>query len=233
MTYEEFIELIKQPEKVTEANISDLKEMIVLYPYFLPARLFLLKSMQLSNNMHFAAELKTTSIYCSNRRWLYYYLHPEKILSAEPYRRDKVGKSVGDYFGMMDAIESEGGDTKKSLKSLAQGLKSAREMLITTPKKSVPEPVTLKPQNTDEIKKEETKTSINSQIEYLNNADYFEDSRLEISEINYKNLISQKRYKEAIVILGQLNLNNPKKSVYFADQIRFLEKVLENSKRKL
>jgi len=31
--------------------------------------------------------------------------------------------------------------------------------------------------------------------------------------------------------LRALNLNNPKKSVYFADQIRFLEKVIANSKK--
>jgi virulence-associated protein VapD len=53
----------------------------------------------------------------------------------------------------------------------------------------------------------------------------------DISESNAKKLIIEKKYTEAIVILRQLNFSNPKKSVYFADQIRFLEKVIEISKK--
>jgi len=54
---------------------------------------------------------------------------------------------------------------------------------------------------------------------------------LEITESNAKKLIIAHKYKDAIEILRALNLNNPKKSVYFADQIRFLEKVIANSKK--
>ena len=43
-------------------------------------------------------------------------------------------------------------------------------------------------------------------------------------------LIQEGHYREAIEILQQLNLINPKKSIYFADQIRFLEKIIENLK---
>lgn len=41
-------------------------------------------------------------------------------------------------------------------------------------------------------------------------------------------LIQDANYRGAIEILKQLNLINPKKSIYFADQIRFLEKIIEN-----
>jgi hypothetical protein len=54
---------------------------------------------------------------------------------------------------------------------------------------------------------------------------------LDLSECNAKKLIREHKYMEAIEILKLLNLNNPKKSVYFADQIRFLEKVIVNSKK--
>jgi len=53
----------------------------------------------------------------------------------------------------------------------------------------------------------------------------------EISENIAKKLIAERKYADAIEILRALNLNNPKKSVYFADQIRFLEKVIVNSKK--
>ena len=44
--------------------------------------------------------------------------------------------------------------------------------------------------------------------------------------------IKQKRYDKALEILKRISLINPKKSAYFADQIRFLEKLIINTKTK-
>ena len=44
--------------------------------------------------------------------------------------------------------------------------------------------------------------------------------------------IKQGRYEKALEIITQLNLNIPKKNAYFADQIRFLEKLISNNKHK-
>jgi hypothetical protein len=219
MTHEDFISLVKQPQMVTDKHVSDLKEIVGLYPYFTTARLFLTKSLQLSNNIQFQSNLNTTSVYCSNRRWFYYFIYPEKIISNEPYRHERVSKSSGNYFDLMDAIESEGGDTKQSLKNMAEKLKSARAMVMKTPEPKLSKSESLV-----------TKTI----LEKPQNA-YFEPKTISIierfSEENAKKLIKERKYSEAIEILKGLNLNNPKKSVYFADQIRFLEKVISNTKK--
>ncbi|MDE6010858.1 MAG: hypothetical protein K2F87_05400 [Muribaculaceae bacterium] len=47
-------------------------------------------------------------------------------------------------------------------------------------------------------------------------------------EIQARNLIINRNYKEALAIIQDLNLNNPEKSIYFADQIRFLKKLIIN-----
>ena len=44
--------------------------------------------------------------------------------------------------------------------------------------------------------------------------------------------IKQGRYEKALEIIQRLNLNYPKKNAYFADQIRFLEKLILNDKNK-
>jgi len=231
MTHEEFISLVRQPESVSAEHVSDLKELVERYPYFIPARMLLVKALQQSHSIHYGANVKLAALYSSSRRWLYYYLHPEKLLSTELYRRDRIGKSSGAYFDIMDVVEREGGDTKLSLKNLAERLKSARSMVTASPlkpaekstvtpksdlEKTQPDPITIY------TIQPETKPAISIDIPV-------ED--VETDEIRYKKLIKGKKYKEAIEILEKLNLNNPKKSVYFADQIRFLEKILANSKK--
>ncbi|MDE5810958.1 MAG: hypothetical protein K2H61_01470, partial [Muribaculaceae bacterium] len=47
-----------------------------------------------------------------------------------------------------------------------------------------------------------------------------------------KIFIKQHHYERAYEIISQLNLNYPKKSVYFADQLRFLRKVIAIQKAK-
>ena len=42
--------------------------------------------------------------------------------------------------------------------------------------------------------------------------------------------IKQGRYSKALEIIQRLNLNYPKKNDYFADQIRFLKKLIINNK---
>ena len=57
--------------------------------------------------------------------------------------------------------------------------------------------------------------------------DKSDDSSL--SESLAKIYIRRGRYDKAFEIIRNLSLNNPKKSVYFADQLRFLQKLMLNS----
>ncbi|MBR5689616.1 MAG: tetratricopeptide repeat protein, partial [Prevotella sp.] len=43
--------------------------------------------------------------------------------------------------------------------------------------------------------------------------------------------VKQGRYDKALEIIQRLNLLYPKKNAYFADQIRFLEKLIINNKQ--
>jgi len=219
MTHEEFISIVKQPQSVLATQVDDLKELVDRYPYFTAARLFYTKALQRSNSIHFTANISKTALYSSNRRKFYYFIYPEKKITTESAKFERQSKTSGNYFDMIDALESEGGDTKQSLRNLAEKLKEARAIVV---KSSV--------QNKSEIQKNvsnKTSSEIKKNIQRMNS----ETISFEISEENAKKLIVERKYSEAIVILRALNLNNPKKSVYFADQIRFLEKVISNTKK--
>lgn len=47
-----------------------------------------------------------------------------------------------------------------------------------------------------------------------------------LSESLARIMIKNGNYQKALEIINEISLNNPKKSVYFADQIRFLEKLI-------
>ena len=53
-----------------------------------------------------------------------------------------------------------------------------------------------------------------------------------LTETLAKIYIKQHRYEKALEIIKKLSLNYPKKNAYFADQIRFLEKLIINAKSK-
>jgi len=218
MTHEEFIGVVRKPELVATEHISDFKELIDLYPYFAATRLFYAKALKDSKSIQFAGNLKIASLYCSSRRWLYYYLNPDRLVSPVAFRRERETKSGGDYFDLMTIVESDGGDTKQSLKNLAERLKQARAVVVAPELGIETNDINSDKHNIvpTELEKQTVETDVVSEI---------------ISENKAKELIVAKKYAEAIEILKVLNLNNPKKSVYFADQIRFLEKIIANSKK--
>jgi len=53
-----------------------------------------------------------------------------------------------------------------------------------------------------------------------------------LTETLAKIYMKQQKYEQALAIIKRLSLNFPKKSAYFADQIRFLEYLIINEKNK-
>ncbi len=53
-----------------------------------------------------------------------------------------------------------------------------------------------------------------------------EDEKPSLTESFAKIMIKNGNYRRALEIITQISLNNPEKSIYFADQIRFLKKVI-------
>ncbi|MEI6752593.1 MAG: hypothetical protein WCK78_05435 [Paludibacter sp.] len=200
--------------------VDVLKEMVEKYPFFVMPRILLTYAYIQANDVNSKAYINESTVYCSDRQWLYNYVYPEKITLEQPIRHERNSKISGNYFDMINTIESEGGDSKQSLKEMARKLKEARAIVIKTEVIKTPNHESLPISVNDVIIHEDNpilKVSV--------------DTNEEISEINAKKFISERKYVEAIEILKALYLNNPKKSIYFADQIRFLEKVIINSKK--
>lgn len=210
MTYENFIQLVKQPETIAESNQEQLKELIAQYPYFGIAKWLYLKALHKSDSVFFNQELKKTALYSYNRRDLYFFIHPEEVTVNEASIRERNALS-GSYFDMVDMLDGQesGAGKRSSLQSLAERLRAAREMLHSTKRerKERVEVVGIIAENPEE------ENPVTRERDF------------ETYELEAKKLIKEGKYEEAIVILEKLNLINPKKSIYFADQIRFLRRI--------
>lgn len=220
MTTEDFMKLIVNPDAVEDRQATDLKELIDRYPYFYQARLLYLKSLQKSESIHFKSQIGITALYAADRNWLYFYLYPDARLSKTPESHQRDARYSGSYFDLLEVAESEGGDTRLSLKKIAESLKASRAML-----KEEKQPTETTPIIHPELPQLKIKIPVPDYFRYED-----EQTKDLSPEEKSRLYIRQKKYSEAIEILKQLNLINPKKSIYFADQIRFLEKIIANSK---
>ena len=214
MTKNEFISILRNPSTLSSEVIPDLKEMIELYPYFSIPRLLLSKIYHTEDNVNSQRFINKSAIYAPDRSWLFYFLNPEKAEKQENKKQLRENRFSGNYFDMLQSVESNGEDTKQSLQKLAEKLKEARSRITVENQNNKPQP---------KVK--------NNAIKEFEEFMTVEHPKTENTEENARKLIKEKKYREAIVILNELYFNNPKKRIYFADQIRFLEKVLENSKK--
>jgi hypothetical protein len=225
MTQDTFISLLKNPDSIRPEHLDELKTMSVQYPFFAQAQILLAKAYSLQNDLQTVSQSEKAALYCADRKSLYYILHPDKQHLTKPLRIERETAHTGDYFAMIDKISTQSEDPKQSLKSLAERLKAARESIQKPENISKPKVQKQMPEKPLPV---EQKTEAR-----VNVPDYFEElipQRI-ISEELAKKLIKEKKYAEAIGILNELNLINPKKSVYFVDQIRFLEKILVNKNK--
>lgn len=88
------------------------------------------------------------------------------------------------------------------------------------------------PQETEEPSQAEVNVVEESLEEITINSSHDELDDSCFTETLAKIYIKQHRYDKALEIIEKLSLNYPKKNAYFADQIRFLEKLIINAKSK-
>ncbi len=118
-----------------------------------------------------------------------------------------------DYISTVEAMpDAEGSAPLRGEELLSRFIEAdeAGEQLFSRPSIPASSPRIL-PQNTAPAHNEEEKETL------------FTESLAKI-------YIRQRRYAKALEIIRRLSLNNPEKNVYFADQIRFLEKLIINIK---
>ncbi len=250
----ELTELINHPERLDRETLYELRSMLALYPYFQTARLLMLQNLYLLHDPSFDEELRRAAIYITDRTVIFqlveaahYRIKPQP--KAEPQKEaGKGNRTLSLIDNFLDSMPKEEEENKKEKKKrrptpadaavdyVAYLLESEEE----NDSQGDTEPLQLKGQQLIDsfIENDKGKIVLNETPQFtpeIENTDshpgndgdegYFTETLARI-------YIKQGRYSKALEIIQRLSLNYPKKNAYFADQIRFLNKLIINNNKK-
>ena len=246
---------IAHPDKLNQETLFELKEMIDQYPYFQTARLLYLKNLYLLNDPSFKEELKRNALYMADLSILFYFIEGEKFTLPKTAQTELTATNSSsrtldliDRF-LAESCEREQELTKETENSIPMEISVdySNVLLSNTdqPNDSAQSVPAMKGQDLIDSFLEQTAcdspSSRQEEPTETSSLTMDEETTMPLEEENEESLftetlakiyIKQQRYEKALEIIKKLNLKYPKKNVYFADQIRFLEKLIINAKSK-
>jgi len=251
-------ELIQHPEQLDRDTLYELRQTLALYPYYQPARLLMLQNLYLLHDPDFNEELRRAAIYVTDRRVLFRMIEAAhfKIRPRQQAPGADAGAGAGagstpssrtlsliDSF--LDSVLKESDEEEKDKKSKRKptpadaAIDYVAYLLETedTEGSEEPEVPEMRGQqlidsfiNNDKGRivlpdaPDQQQPSADDEPEDVNDngEGYFTETLARI-------YIKQGRYSKALEIIRHLSLVYPKKNAYFADQIRFLQKLIINN----
>ena len=250
----EITELINHPERLDRDTLYELRSILALYPYFQTARLLMLQNLFLQHDPSFDEELRRAAIYITDRRVIFqmveaahYRLNTLREASqavSTPHEREKRTISLINNF--LESIPKEDGNTadngapKRKPTPADAAVDYVAYLLESENGEDYPQTTPqLIGQNLIDsfINNDKGKIVLNDNPQYAPLSDEVADDKQKDTDDGYftetlaRIYIKQGRYSKALEIIRQLNLQYPKKNAYFADQIRFLEKVIINNNK--
>ena len=247
----DIIELIHHPEHLDHDTLYELRSLLALYPYYQTARLLMLQNLYLLHDPTFDEELRRAAIYITDRRVLF------QMIEAAHYQLRKVesgiksqesgNRTLSLIDNFLESMPQEGDNKdekkKKRKPTPADAAVDYVAYLMETEggyeqDDSVPE---MKGQNLIDsfINSDKGRIVLSEEPQYTPQLPDTTESDENATDEGYftetlaRIYIKQGRYSKALEIIRRLSLVYPKKNAYFADQIRFLEKlIINNSKNK-
>ena len=241
---------IQHPEQLDRETLYALRMQLQRYPYCQTLRLLYLKNLYLLHDDTFGAELRNSVLYVTDRRALFYLiegeryrLQPQLAPAAEGLAEEEPGvdrtlslidaflASVPDEQPMPDThpLTYTGDYTAFLLDEVPDAVEApplrGQALIDGFISQSVP----------DEQKNGQPSVAPSMEPQMAADALPMDENGEDegfFTETLAKIYIKQHRYEKALAIIRKLSLNYPKKNAYFADQIRFLEKLIINAKSK-
>lgn len=239
--------LIGHPERLNKETLYELREIVARYPYFQIARLLFLQNLFLLHDPEFGEELRTSALFLPDRRVVFDMIEgsnyqqqalqserksPKEAAQQSP--ADRTATLIDNFLSTLPKEESPA--RRPAMKADASNDYSYFLLQLAD----------IRPEETAEGNSPTSgETLLNNYMErpheriaLQEEIEYTPEEAEETEENDYltgtlaKIYIKQGKYEKAIEIIRRLNAHNPKKNLYFADQIRFLQKLIINNSKK-
>ncbi len=247
-------ELIKYPQQMDRDTLYELRSTLALHPYFQTARLLMLQNLYLLHDPSFDEELRRAAIYITDRKVIFQMIEaahyqlqqeqqgtkasqtdanrteslidsfldsiPAEEETEQPHRQPTPADAAVDYVAYL--LESEAVQKNEPVSPLLKGQDLIDTFLeqeqgrILLPFSPVP-----------------TSQAAATEPAQHENIDGENDEEEYFTETLARIYVRQGRYQKALDIIQRLNQQFPHKNAYFADQIRFLEKLIINNNKNI
>ena len=240
----ELYQLIADPDTLSETTLPDLKQIVEDFPCFHAARLLYLKNLAVVEDLRLHTEIKKMAIHLPDRMKLFMLVEGERTKKpTKTIEKDQSFDVVEHFLSKTKEPANETSDTPllfepsssvdymywlsaDDQKSDASQAKFQHQELID----SFIEFKSERPRRTNVIEPSKSDHDSGSTLEEEEKIDKSLDSSY-FTETLAHVYIKQKRYEKALEIIKSLSLKYPEKNIYFADQIRFLEKLIIHTKK--
>ena len=230
---------------------KQLRQLVERYPYYQAARLLLLRSLYDAHDPGFGQELRRAALYVPSRKVLYSLIEADRLkpvpepkvhkananeeaeermdrtyslidsfLTAQVDEGDAPKKRKArptvdastDYMTYLQQIEDDAAQGSGSMGSEAYGSRVIDDFLTQGR-------ITLQEHPDEELQRPQIDNDEGENEEVL-------------TETLARIYIKQGKYDKALEIIQRLSLKYPRKNRYFADQMRYLEKLIVNNNNK-
>ena len=239
---------IKHPEQLDATAVKQLERLVETYPFFQAARLLWIRGLYQLQDEGFGQELRKTALCIPDRSTLFELIEGDKFQPSSEQKQKQVPKQAEPAQdrtqSLIDSFLSqlpEDSQQKRRPRPVDASVDYMGYLMQTENETTMP-PLPEKRRQRRAESDDENSGRYISQNAVAEDDDLLplgleENDRSAPSEAFFTETlaqiyIKQGKYSKAIEIIRRLSLNFPKKNRYFADQIRFLEKLLLNEQGK-
>ena len=236
---ESLVTYIAHPERLNRDTLYELRLLVGKYPYFDVARLLMLKNLYLLHDIDFGKEMRKSALYLKSRWPLFELIAGYGAAGLDEAAPDDI--SLDRTMSLIDAFletlpaesisfEAEGAAAVDYASAYLKDRPSGQDVPALRGQELIDEFLAGGNERITfdfrgEAVTEEPSIAVNETEEEVAESSFFTETLAGI-------YIKQGKYEKALEIIKRLCLEYPNKNRYFADQIRFLEKIIKHNIKK-
>ena len=230
---------INHPELMNQDSLFELRSHLARFPFDQTSRLLFLQNLYLMRDSTFGEELRKAAFHVSDCRLLFqmiegknYVIEPHERTIAEERKESSSDRTLSLIDNFLSTLPTE--EPKRPSVPVNPATDYVAYLMQLEDMVPQSQAAQEAPSRTDELINNFIETQENEgitlpdvpQVQPVLETSENTDDGTCLTETLARIYIKQGRYSKALEIIKRLSLKNPKKNAYFADQMRFLEKLI-------